>query len=145
MAPVFQELAPSKALTRYQNAFDFDFEFEEILAIFDWLPAIVYSWWSILPVLFNTENCTSPNRLKLKVTNVWSMCRNSELQVNTESRYYPNCFIQRSLLPAAFIAGSHCWQWGGVIFENFEGFPLSWKRESRFFDCLNKHNSTKIR
>jgi hypothetical protein len=43
--------------------FEFGFAFVEIFTIFNWLPAIIYSRESILPVLFNTESHNSTHRL----------------------------------------------------------------------------------
>ncbi len=79
--------------------FEFGFEFEEIVAIYDWLSAIVY--WEELkpPVLLNTESRDSSHCSQRRVTNVWVFCRNSGLPCDTGSRYSPYCLIQRVTTP----------------------------------------------
>ncbi len=56
---MYSSQAPYEGIWRL---FKFYLEFEEKFAIFDSLPAIVYSGESILPVLTNTENSDSPHQ-----------------------------------------------------------------------------------
>ncbi len=84
---------------------EFGFEFGEIFAIFDWLSAVIYSWESILPVLFTTASCDSPHHFGGKSPFVSIICINSRLSFNMESRYSPYCLLRRVTTPCLIYSG----------------------------------------
>ncbi len=122
--------SPLRGISRLS---EFGFEFGEIFTISDWLSAVIYSGESILPVMFTTERCDSPHHFGGESPFVSIICTNSSCclirRVDTPHIVY----YGESLLPASFIAGSHCWQ-RRVVFKNFEGLPLplkgQWSKKS---------------
>ncbi len=106
--------------------FKFGFKIGEIVAIFDWLSAIVYNGELILPILFTKESCDSLHRSQQEVTNVWIFCRNSGRPFNAGSWYSPYCLIRRVMTPRIVVAGNH-WEQQGVFINNFEELPLPLK------------------
>jgi hypothetical protein len=69
--------------------FEFCFEFGEIITIFYWLSAVIYSGESIFPLLFTTESCDSQHNFGGESPFVSNICINFCLLFNTESQYSP--------------------------------------------------------
>ncbi len=85
--------------------FEFVFECEEIIAIFDWLSAIIYSRELILPVLFNTESCDSPHNFSWVSLFVRIICMYSRLSFKAETWYSPYFLLQRVTTPRIVYSG----------------------------------------
>jgi hypothetical protein len=59
LPPIFSQMNSSQApYSVFKDFLSFGFDFEEIIMIFDWLSAIIYSGELILPVLFNMRVAT---------------------------------------------------------------------------------------